>query len=62
VGAVYAVAVTVFGGSTQFIITGLIKWTGQPLAPAYYMMVATVIGIIAMVMMQETVERPSRAP
>jgi len=57
VGGVYAVAVTIFGGSTQFIITGLIHMTGNVLAPAYYMFVTTALGIAAMFAMKETVVR-----
>ena len=37
---IYAVAISIFGGSTQFVITALIKWTGNPLAPAWYWSVA----------------------
>ncbi|HEX4179376.1 MAG TPA: MFS transporter [Caulobacteraceae bacterium] len=51
---VYAVALAVFGGTTQLIITALIHLTGDPLAPAWYMMAATVVGIIAASLMQET--------
>ena len=57
VGGVYAVAVTVFGGSTQFIIAGLVQLSGNVLAPAYYMIVTTAIGIVAMLAMKETAPR-----
>ena len=61
VGGIYAIAVTVFGGATQFIITGLIHVTGNQLAPAYYMAATSLIGIVAMAMMRETVVRAKRA-
>ena len=61
VGGIYAIAVTVFGGATQFIITGLIHVTGNPLAPAYYMAATSLIGIVAMAMMRETVVLAKRA-
>jgi MFS family permease len=61
VGVVYAVAVTLFGGATQPIVTALIKFTGDAMAPAYYMAATSLIGICAMVMMRETAPRPARA-
>jgi MFS family permease len=56
---VYAVALAVFGGTTQLVITALIHLTGDPLAPAWYMMGATAVGIWAVSMLHETA--PSRA-
>jgi len=57
VGVVYAVAVTLFGGATQPIIAELTHATGNAMAPAYYMAATSLIGIIAMAMMRETVAR-----
>ena len=51
---VYAVGVAVFGGIAQPYVTWLIKATGSPLAPAWYMMGAAVVGIVAMSLMKET--------
>ena len=51
---VYAVGVAVFGGLVQPFITWLMKATGSPMAPAWYMMAAAGIGIAAMVFMKET--------
>jgi MFS family permease len=51
---IYAVAASVFGGSTQFAIKGLTDLTGSPLAPACYMTGAVLIGGIAMALMRET--------
>lgn len=45
--AVYAVAMTFFGGSTQFVIKLLIDTTGSPLAPAGYMTAALLTGLVA---------------
>ena len=45
---IYAIAISAFGGSTQFAMAGLIRLTGDPLTPAYYMLVALVLGLIAM--------------
>jgi MFS family permease len=50
----YAVGVTVFGGTTQFVITALIGATGNPLSPAWYMIISSLIGVVAMMMMTET--------
>ncbi len=38
VATTYAFAISVFGGSTQFIITWLIRAPDNPLAPAWYWM------------------------
>ena len=43
----YNFAVMLFGGFAQLIVTWLIKTTGSPLAPAYYVMFGAVAGISA---------------
>ncbi len=53
-GMVYATAVAVFGGTTQPAVAWLIHATGDPLSPAWYMMAATVVGLVASVLMKET--------
>ncbi|MEO8926374.1 MAG: MFS transporter [Caulobacteraceae bacterium] len=58
-GAVYAIAVATFGGTTQLVITWLIKATGDPLAPAWYVIAFTLVGLIASLAMRETA--PGRA-
>jgi MFS family permease len=50
----YATAISIFGGTTQFNITWLIHSTANPMAPAYYLLAATVVGIVAMALMPET--------
>lgn len=50
----YAVAVTVFGGTTQFVVTWLIHATGNPLSPAWYLIGTSAIGVIAILMIAET--------
>ncbi len=50
----YASAISIFGGSAQFNITWLIHATGNPMAPAWYLLSATIIGIVAMALMPET--------
>jgi MFS family permease len=51
---VYAVGVSVFGGSTQVTIQWLIDRTGNPLAPAFYWAAALAIGVVAMVLVKES--------
>jgi MFS family permease len=54
----YAVAVTVFGGTTQFVVTWLIHATGDPLSPAWYLIGSSVIGFAAILMIPETKDAP----
>jgi MFS transporter, MHS family, citrate/tricarballylate:H+ symporter len=51
---IYAVAIASFGGTAQLIVTWLIHATGNALAPAWYMLLATAVGFVAMTMMSET--------
>lgn len=44
-GIVYALAIAIFGGTTQLFETLLIRWTGNPVAPAWYMMGAVAIAL-----------------
>jgi MFS transporter, MHS family, citrate/tricarballylate:H+ symporter len=53
-GIIYAVAITVFGGFTQFIVKALIDLTASPLAPAWYLCAALLIGGSAMLAMRES--------
>lgn len=48
-GLIYAFAISVFGGSTQFMAAWLTRLTGDPLAPAWYMMGGVAVGLMAMV-------------
>lgn len=50
----YAVAIASFGGTAQLVVTWLIHATGNALAPAWYLLFATAVGLVAMVMMRET--------
>ena len=51
---IYALAISTFGGSTQFAIKWLTDATGSSLVPAWYISGALVIGLIAMVLVEET--------
>jgi MFS transporter, MHS family, citrate/tricarballylate:H+ symporter len=54
IAIIYALSISVFGGSTQFFVTWLIQKTGNPLAPAWYMFSGVVIGLIALLQLPET--------
>jgi len=54
---VYAVAIASFGGTTQFMLKWLIDETGSPLAPAWYMTGACVMGACAALLVHESAPR-----
>jgi len=56
----YNVATSIFGGTAPAIGSGLIGVTGNELMPAYYMMLACVVGMIALRFMPETAGRSLR--
>lgn len=49
----YNFAVMLFGGFAQFIVTWLIKLTGSPIAPVYYVMAGASVGLIASMFLVE---------
>ena len=58
-GTVYAVSIAVFGGSAQLVDQLLITWTGNPMAPAFYMTGALVVGCVGVLILKERArERP----
>jgi predicted MFS family arabinose efflux permease len=46
IGIVYALAIAIFGGTTQVTETLLIRWTGNPAAPGWYMVGAVALALI----------------
>ena len=44
----YAAGVSIFGGFAQFIVTWLIQTTGNPAAPAWYVIVCGVLSLVAL--------------
>jgi len=50
----YNIATAAFGGTAPLVNETLIAVTGSPLAPAYYMMAACVVGAIALWFVTET--------
>ncbi len=53
VAVAYNVAVMVFGGFAQFIVTWLGKVTGSPIAPVFYCMFGATLGVIAAVFLRD---------
>jgi MFS transporter, MHS family, proline/betaine transporter len=49
----YGLSVTIFGGFAPFFSTFLIKTTGSPIAPAFYIMAAGLVTGVAAVMMRD---------
>jgi MFS family permease len=60
VAVIYAVSIATFGGSTQYMVTWLIRKTGSPMAPAWYWMAALVVGVSAMIATRESA--PCKVP
>jgi MFS family permease len=52
----YALAIAIFGGSTQLVEKLLIRWTGNPVAPGWYMVAAVVAGLIGALLLREPPE------
>ena len=53
-GTIYAISVALLGGSTQFMIKFLSEITSNPMAPAWYLTGALVVGATAMWRVRET--------
>lgn len=51
---------TIFGGTAAFIATGLINLTGNPIAPAWYMVVVAIAAFIAMLASHENTNKDLR--
>lgn len=50
----YAIGATIFGGTTQFVITWLLASTGDAAAPAYYVVAASALSLVGMFLLPET--------
>lgn len=49
----YNIAVMVFGGFAQFIVTWLIRTTGSAMSPAYYVMFGVALGVVSAFLIKE---------
>jgi MFS family permease len=56
-GTVYALAIAIFGGTTQLFETLLIRWTGNPVAPGWYMMGAVIVALTGALLIPEPPRR-----
>jgi hypothetical protein len=54
---VYALSIAVFGGTAQYAVTWLMRATGSPLVPAWYWIVATAVGLAAILLTRESAPR-----
>jgi MHS family citrate/tricarballylate:H+ symporter-like MFS transporter len=61
-GLIYAFAISIFGGSTQFTVAWLTEVTHSPLAPAAYMSLCVAIALVAMIALPETAPGRAKAP
>ncbi len=57
VAMVYAGSLALFGSTTQYFVTWLIKVTGNPQAPAWCWTAASVVGLVAMIATRESAPR-----
>jgi MHS family citrate/tricarballylate:H+ symporter-like MFS transporter len=53
-GIAYSVAIAAFGGTTQLVVTWLLHWTGSAMAPAWFLIGASAVGQIALMMVAES--------
>jgi MHS family proline/betaine transporter-like MFS transporter len=49
----HALQVALFGGTAQFVVTGLIKWTGNPMSAAWYVAPACGVSFCAAMLFRE---------
>jgi MFS transporter, MHS family, citrate/tricarballylate:H+ symporter len=61
-GIVYALAIAIFGGTTQLFETLLIRWTGNPVAPAWYMMGAVIVALTGALLIPEPLRNDRSRP
>jgi MHS family proline/betaine transporter-like MFS transporter len=57
----YGFAVTIFGGFAPLIATGLVRLTGDPLSPAFYVMFAGLVSGISVLAVTERAHLPALA-
>ena len=51
---VYAIGTSIFGGTTQFVVTWLLAVTHNPMAPAWYVVIMSAVSTLAMWMLPES--------
>ena len=61
-GIVYALAIAIFGGTTQLFETLLLRWTGNPVAPGWYMMGAVIVALNGALLIPEPPRKERGGP
>lgn len=61
-GIIYAGAISIFGGSAQFVVAWLTRITGNPLTPAFYMCVGLAAALTAILLFPGGRPRAARMP
>ena len=56
----YALAIAIFGGTTQLVEKLLIRWTANPVAPGWYMVTAVAAGLVGALMINDPRRAASR--
>ncbi|MBS0451491.1 MAG: MFS transporter [Proteobacteria bacterium] len=51
---VYAIGTSIFGGTTQFVVTWLLAVTHNPMSPAWYVVAMSAVSVVAMWMLPES--------
>ncbi|MGF6642322.1 MHS family proline/betaine transporter-like MFS transporter [Paraburkholderia sp. GAS82] len=54
----FNISVSLFGGTTPLVAAWLVDRTGNLMMPAYYLMAASLIGIVSVLALRETARRP----
>ena len=57
-GIAYNFSVAIFGGTTPFIVQGLIGISGNDMMPAYYLIFTSIIGAVAIYFLRESAQKP----
>jgi MFS family permease len=60
-GLVYALPVTLLGGTTQLLVTWLLKTTGTPMSLAWYLTGVQAVGLLAIIALPESAPHKRRA-
>jgi MFS family permease len=58
---IYSVPVTVFGGTTQLVVTWLIERTGSAMMVAWYPLTAMVLALVAVLFLRESAPGKQRS-
>lgn len=56
----YNISTSLFGGTAPAVVAFLIQQTGNQFVPAYYLMAAALVGLVPILMMEETAGKPLR--